>query len=205
MPLSVVYVLTNPAMPSLVKIGKTQNEDAAIRMAQLYTTGVPFPFNIEFVCRVENSDEVEKALHQAFAPQRVNPKREFFQIEASQAIAILKLLHVEDETDEFQAILPVGIEKSETAAAERFTKRRPKFKFDEMGIPVGSILTSTVNENFVTVVEPRKVMLNDEKISLTSATKQSLGLEYTVASGPYWRFEGKLLSEIYDETYTEDN
>jgi hypothetical protein len=202
--LSVVYVLTNPAMPGLVKIGKTQNEDAAARMAQLYTTGVPFPFNVEFVCRVENPDEVEKALHQAFAPHRVNPKREFFQIESSQAIVILKLLHVKDATDQFQA-MPPGIEKSETAAAERFSKRRPNLNFTEMGIPIGSILTSTVTEASVVVIEPKKVTLNSEKMSLTAATRQLLALDYSVAPGPYWRFEDRLISEIYEETYSEEN
>jgi hypothetical protein len=88
-PLSVVYVLTNPAMPRLVKIGRTSQEDAKDRITQLYATGVPFPFKLEFACKVANPDEVEEALHQAFAPQRVNPKREFFKIDAAQAIAIL--------------------------------------------------------------------------------------------------------------------
>lgn len=94
MALSIVYVVTNPAMPGLVKIGRTSSEEAQTRLAQLYSTGVPFPFRLEFACRVANPEEVEAALHTAFAPQRVNARREFFQIEAGQAIAILKLLHV---------------------------------------------------------------------------------------------------------------
>jgi hypothetical protein len=73
MALSIVYVLTNPAMPGLVKIGQTAAEDAAIRIAQLYSTGVPFPFKLEFAAKVSNPDEVESALHRAFAPSRANP------------------------------------------------------------------------------------------------------------------------------------
>lgn len=80
--LKIVYVLTNPAMPGLVKIGRTSNSEADGRISQLYTTGVPVPFNLEFACRVTNPDEVEAAFHKAFAPQRINPKREFFRIEA---------------------------------------------------------------------------------------------------------------------------
>ena len=68
--LSVVYVLTNPAMPGLVKIGKTSQDDHATRVSQLYTTGVPVPFDIEYACKVPNPADVEKALHTAFAPQR---------------------------------------------------------------------------------------------------------------------------------------
>ena len=76
--LSIVYVLTNSAMPGLVKIGYTAQDDANSRIAQLYTTGVPVPFTIEYACKVQNAEEVEKALHVAFGPNRINPRREFF-------------------------------------------------------------------------------------------------------------------------------
>ncbi len=201
--LSVVYVLSNPAMPGLIKIGKTQNEDATIRMSQLYTTGVPFPFDVEFACRVPNPDEVERALHTAFAPQRVNPKREFFKIDAAQAIAILKLLHVTDDTNEFQIPDP-NLDQSETLAAAEFKKRRPPLNFEEMRIPTGSILTSNVIDVSVRVLSPKKVVWDHEEMSLTAATRRVLDLSYSVAPGPYWHFEGKTISEIYEETYPFD-
>ena len=62
--MSIVYVLTNPAMPGLVKIGYTTQEDAGGRLAQLYTTGVPVPFTLEFACRVPNAEEVKGRLLQ---------------------------------------------------------------------------------------------------------------------------------------------
>ena len=37
----IAYVLTNPAMPGLVKIGKTTQLEVKERMKQLYGTGVP--------------------------------------------------------------------------------------------------------------------------------------------------------------------
>ena len=46
----------------------------------LYSTGVPFPFKTEFVCKVADAQQGGKALHVAFGPYRVNPKREFFHI-----------------------------------------------------------------------------------------------------------------------------
>jgi T5orf172 domain len=204
MALSVVYVLSNPAMPGLVKIGKTHNDDAATRMAQLYTTGVPFPFDVEFVCRVKNPDEVERALHLAFAPHRVNPKREFFQIDASQAIAILKLLHVKDETREFQDPSP-SIDESETQAAEQFRKRRPNQNFEEMNIPFGSLLTCTVADQTVTISGPKKVIYNGEETSLTAATRSILNLDYSVAPLPYWSYDGRSLKDIYEETYPTES
>jgi hypothetical protein len=203
MSLSVVYVLSNPAMPGLVKIGNTQNDDAAVRMQQLYTTGVPFPFDVEFVCRVPNPDEVERALHTAFAPQRINPKREFFKIEATQAIAILKLLHVTDDTQEFRVPDP-NLDQSETLAATEYRKRRPNLNFEEMGISTGEILTSNVADVTVRVSGSKKVLWDGEEMSLTAATRRVLDLPYSVAPGPFWRFDGRTISEIYEETYSFD-
>ena len=203
MALQVVYVLVNPAMPGFVKIGETLLEDVSQRLAQLYTTGVPFPFELAFTCKVPNADEVEKALHRAFAPSRVNPKREFFSIEPDQAIAILKLLHVEDATAEI-AQLPTGISLDETEASKQYKARRPNLNFKEMGIPAGSVLYFTESDATVTVSSDKKVMLNGEEMSLTAATRELLGLDYNVAPSGYWTYEGKSLNTIYNETYGQE-
>jgi hypothetical protein len=197
---NVVYVLTNPAMPGLVKIGHTTQEDANVRIGQLYTTGVPVPFELQFACKVENAEDVEEALHKAFAPNRINLKREFFRIDPAQAIAILQLLHTEDATHEVSQ-QPTGLDQQSLAATEQLRKRRPNFNFVEMGIPPGSVLQSTHNETTVTVVGPRKVLLGEEELFLTNATSKTLAIDYQVQPGPHWTFNGRLLSEIYEETY----
>ena len=50
-----VYVLTNPAMPNMVKIGKT-TRDVELRLADLYSTGVPLPLECEYPEKVKNVD-----------------------------------------------------------------------------------------------------------------------------------------------------
>jgi len=70
----IVYVLSNPAMPGLVKIGKTNQLEVEERMKQLYGTGVPVPFDCEFACKVKDAAEVEKALHLAFG-KNIRPSR----------------------------------------------------------------------------------------------------------------------------------
>lgn len=204
MQLQVVYVLTNPAMPNLVKIGKTELQDVNVRLAQLYTTGVPFPYDLAFACKVPNADEVERALHKAFAPNRVNPKREFFNINPDQAIAILKLLHVEDATVEI-ANMASTIPDEEVQAAKQYKARRPNLNFAEMGIPTGSVLHFTESDATVTVANDKKVYLSGEQLSLTAATRQLLQLDYSVQPGPYWTYEGKSLRDIYNETYVQDS
>jgi len=204
--LSVVYVLTNPAMPGMVKIGRTSHDDAKTRIDQLYTTGVPVPFNLEFVCKVTNSEEVEKALHQAFAPHRVNPKREFFTIEASQAIVILKLLHVQDATAEIEnQLTDINITQSEVNAGTQLKKKRPPLNFTEMQIPPSSELVCKINAAIVIVLDSKRVQLNGEEMSLTAATRKVLNIDYNVAPSPYWSFDGQLLQEIHNNTYGQLN
>jgi hypothetical protein len=201
--LEIVYVLTNPAMPNLVKIGWTSESDANARIAQLYSTGVPVPFKLDYACKVANGNEVEKALHIAFSPNRVNPRREFFKIEPEQAIAILRLLHTEDATIEIAA-QPAGLDEQSIAAGEQLRTRRPNMNFEEMGIPAGSELKSVHDPSTVTVVGPRKVRLGDEELSLTAATRQVMQIDYSVQPGPHWTFNGKLLRDLYEETYGAD-
>lgn len=200
MALNIVYVLSNPAMPGLIKIGQTANEDANGRIAQLYTTGVPVPFKLEYACRVLNSEEVERAMHIAFAPNRINPKREFFRMEPSQAIAILRLLHQEDATEEV-AHQPTGLDEQSIEAAESLRSRRPNLNFSEMGINVGEILHSAHDGQIAIVAGPRKVLFADQEMSLTAATRLLLNVEYSVAPAPHWTYKGRSIQEIYEETY----
>ena len=97
---SIVYVLTNPAMPGIVKIGITSQHNPQVRMDQLYTTGVPLPFECAIAVEVAdgNAGEIENALHTAFGPQRVNPSREFFEIESYQVEALLRVFPSRDVT-----------------------------------------------------------------------------------------------------------
>ena len=53
----IVYVMGNPAIPDIVKIGKTKN--LTDRMRSLYTTGVPLPFRCVYAKQVEDMDYVD--------------------------------------------------------------------------------------------------------------------------------------------------
>jgi hypothetical protein len=187
-------------MPGLVKIGNTTQDDANSRIVQLYTTGVPVPFELEYACKVQNAEEVERALHVAFSPQRINPKREFFKIDPEQAIAILKLLHTEDATAEIEQ-QPTSIDQESVVAAEQLKSKRPNLNFTEMGIPIGSQLLSVHGQSIAIVASAKKVIFNGEETSLTAATRNVLGIEHSVQPSPHWSYQGKLLKDVYEETY----
>lgn len=200
---SYVYVLTNEAMPGLVKIGITGADDPEDRAAQLYSTGVPLPFDVEFAAVVSSARTVEHALHNAFRDHRVNPKREFFRISADQAIGILALFDVQDVTSTVATTIGAGVSDEERRAVEKERARRPPLNFEEMQIPVGAVLVFTRDESVsATVVDARKVEIAGEHVSLSPATRDLLGRDYYVQPTPYWTYNGRLLTEIYDETYT---
>lgn len=199
-----VYVLTNPAMPGIVKIGLTTRDKIDSRLQELFKTNVPVPFKCEFACKVDDCRKVESALHVAFRPYRF-PQREFFKIEPDQAIAILKLLEKVEITEEINKEIDESTTLEERAAGEKLEKqRRPPMNFKEMGIPIGSYLKFTEDNTEVEVVEEKKVKYLEEIFSLTGVTKKLLNLDYAVQPGSYWTFNGKNLKEIYEETYSND-
>ncbi len=198
----IVYVLTNPAMPNIVKIGKTTQSDVSIRMSQLYSTGVPLPFECAYAVEVEDCSKVETALHIAFDPSRVNPKREFFNIEPEQAIAILKLLGNKEVTPQVNESLNRDVTEAEKDSAKK-AKKRPQMNYQEMGIEIGSILEYIEDSSItVEVISNKKILYNNEEMSLTRATKEILGLDYAVQPARHWLYNGKSLRDLYDETYS---
>ena len=201
----IVYVLTNPAMPKLVKIGKT-GRGVETRLNDLYTTGVPLPFECAYAARVEDMDKVEKAFHNAFGPYRVNPRREFFEIEPEQAIGLLDLMKLEDMTPAMQAEAE-QVDVQAKASAEKLKRsRRPNLNYIEMGIPIGStLLYQGDGETTCTVADGRNVSFEGRTLSLTKLTKElRQQLDRPIRGPAHWSYDGRLLGEMYEETYGDD-
>jgi hypothetical protein len=93
----VVYILTNPAMPGFIKIGRTQHS-VSQRMQDLDNTSVPVAFCCFYAARVDNAKAVESALHAAFNSTRIRSNREFFYVKPDEVKAALELVELEDVT-----------------------------------------------------------------------------------------------------------
>ena len=72
-----IYVLSNESMPGVFKVGRSIN-GGATRAKQIYQTGVPTPFQIEFEILVNEPCDTEILIHEELAEYRVSPDREFF-------------------------------------------------------------------------------------------------------------------------------
>jgi hypothetical protein len=89
-----VYVLSNPAMPGLVKIGSTQG-DPELRAKLICTTGVPASFCVEFKGRVSNAAALERRVHNYLSDCRYSSRREFFKASADTAVFALAACYYE--------------------------------------------------------------------------------------------------------------
>lgn len=201
----IVYVLTNPCMPGIVKIGMSEKCDIDQRMKDLYSTGVPLPFECQFACKVKVTDcrKIERALHTAFAPQRVNTNREFFRIVPEQAIAILELFHHEDVTEEVAQEIENDLTPEDKAAQERSRSKRPPLDFLEMGLQVGDTLVWKDDPTVtVRILSARKVEYKGEECSLSALSAQLKGYHVKhISPCSYWSINDQPLSEIYDAKY----
>lgn len=86
-----IYVLSNAAMPGLLKIGFTQHSDTQTRVLQLSKqTAAPLPFILEFEYLVENPGQYEKLIHARLSHCRVAPDKEFFRVDLDSAEKIIR-------------------------------------------------------------------------------------------------------------------
>ena len=204
----IVYMLTNQAMPGLVKIGFTTRDDMESRLKELHTTAIPLPFKCEYACKTERYKEVETAIHKALADCRIAPNREFFKIDSENLIPLLELLDESMDSDDESVMETVDqlLDRTESAveSEKRFQERKPKFRFEELGIPVNAVLTLVDSDITITVKEGNTVCYDGEIQRLTPLTQKLKG--WTTPRRPLssWLYEGKSLQEMYDDYYLSD-
>jgi hypothetical protein len=193
--MSYVYILTNEAMPGILKIGFTENP-VSERILQLDTTSVPVPFQCYYAARVEDSKKVEKALHTAFGDFRVRPNREFFKMDPFRVKAILEVLATEDVTPKNELVA-----SSDDLKALRTMSKTGKFRFSTARIPIGASLNFVKDFNLVAQVQDDTSVLFEGAIqSLTTAALKALekcGYNWSSVQGPeYWLFNGETVGSL---------
>ena len=187
---NIIYILINEAMPGYVKIGKTSNLEQRIR--SLDTTSVPLPFECFYACTVEDATLVERQLLDAFLDHRVRSSREFFEISPERAVAILKLVEIENITPKKDFVES----QEDQQALNQARTRRTVFNFKMVDIPVGAELIFSRNETIkARVIDNRNIEFNGKIASLSTSAQEILGCDYGVAGTDYWMYEGETLDE----------
>lgn len=84
-----VYILSNPVMPGILKIGFTKGDPSDRCEALSSATGVPVPFEIEDGLYCLEASRVEAVTHGLLKDCRINPRREYFKCSVRYAMTAL--------------------------------------------------------------------------------------------------------------------
>jgi hypothetical protein len=82
-----IYIFSNPTMPELYKVGKTQR-DTDTRKGELRTTGVAGRFVTELDILVENCHQAELQIHKKLDNYRLEKDREYFRVDLNTIIKV---------------------------------------------------------------------------------------------------------------------
>lgn len=188
-----IYIMTNPALSNMVKIGYATNVEA--RRQQLSTTALPYEYEV-YATYETNGNLEDKKLHKLIdnlnPDLRVSKNREFFIMTPEDAYELLEAIAIiSGSQDKLQLVKPVS-------KKEVYTKR-PPIDFFACGLKKGDELVCSEDSNLKVVVDnEHKVLYNNELTSLSAIMKEVKG--YSVAGPNYFMYNGKSLIEIAEET-----
>lgn len=147
-----VYILSNPSMPGLVKIGKT-TRNVEQRAQELWQTGVPTPFVIHASFFSPNCDELEAMAHGAFHEKRVHGSREFFHLEPEVAKRQLDCLHYEQIEPMLAEYLPDHVPVRSELAVDDSVFCLIGLEYDMEAADVVSVLDAMIPSDFGPILE----------------------------------------------------
>ena len=193
---NIIYILTNPSMPGLIKIGVTSNLEERIRSLSSHS-GVAIPFECFFAFEVENAEIIEAKIHKGLEDFRVNAKREFFRIDPIKAQSLIEVADGIDITP----IDDIVEDQNDREVLNRERQRMSVFRFSKAEITPGIQLTFSRNpEITATVIDDRQIEFEGQITSLSNAAsvilQRDFGANFTQTTGPkYWCVDGETLWE----------
>ena len=190
-----IYIMTNPCLQNMVKIGYAT--DVEERRKQLSTTALPYEY--EVYATYETSGKLEdKKLHNLIDnlnPElRVSKNREFFVMSASEAYELLEAIAIisgsQDKLRKSKYVVIPNVQKA----------KRPAINFAKCGIPVGAELVYIEDSSVKVIVESdRKVAFNNEITSLSAVVCKIKGVK-AIAGPSYFTYNGRLITDIAEQT-----
>ncbi len=190
----IVYVMTNEAMPGIIKIGYTDNVENRIK--SLEGTALPLPFECHYAARVENAKAIESTLHSLFSEYRIRQNREFFRLSPEKVVTALRLTPHQDVTPR------VGVfeDAEEQRAVTETRARRDRINLRAIDVPVGAELV------FSRDTDIKCRVLNETQIeyqgTVTSLSRSALNILQSkghsvssVSGSVFWMYEGETLDE----------
>lgn len=188
-----IYIMTNPALKDMVKIGYATDVEA--RRKQLSTTALPYEY--EIFATYETSGNLEdKKLHKMIdnlnPDLRVTSNREFFLMSPEDAFELLESIATISGTKD-------KLKKEKITPAKQQKVRKPSVNFSKCNIPIGAELVFIEDPSVVAVVvSDRKVQYNDQITSLSAISDSIKG--YSTSGPSFFTYNGKKVCDIAAET-----
>lgn len=178
-------------MPGYVKIGVTDSIEN--RMRSLDNTSVALPFSCFFAAEVENTEFIERHLHDAFGDHRVRSSREFFRIAPERVVAAIQIAKHKEITPQKDFVET----KEDQRVLEEARKKRTAFNFKMIDIPAGAELKFIRDESVTCVVatDQKHVVYKGREMSSSEAAAEVLGSKWWPAGSDYWTYEDETLDE----------
>lgn len=190
-----IYIMTNPALKDMVKIGYATDVEA--RRKQLSTTALPYEY--EVYATYETSGNLEdKKLHKMIdnlnPDLRVSSNREFFVMKPEEAYELLEAIATISGTKN-------KLKRIQIPVAQKQIVRKPAVNFLKCNIPIGAELVFVEDSNIVaTVVSERKVQFGSEITSLSALAQKLKGFDHAVQGTLWFTYNGKKINDIAEET-----
>ena len=182
-----IYIMTNPALKGMVKIGYAA--DVEMRRKQLSTTALPYEYEVYATYETPGALE-DKKLHAMIdnlnPDLRVSKNREFFVMSPEDAYSLLEAIATISGSK-------ARLKKIKVSPVKKQKVRRPPVDFTKCNIPIGAELVFIEDPNIVaTVVSDRKVEYNGEITSLSAITGAIKG--HSTQGPSYFTYNGKKVS-----------
>ena len=161
-----VYILSNPAMPELLKIGFTERDPSSRAKEISQDTGVPSEFIVDYQVYSSCPYELESVVHELLQRYRLNNNREFFRCSHASAIEAIK-----------RAIVILGLEDDPSTGLEIYHKVNKeviekRLKVKALYSKIKSLVSQRNQEkNLIGLFEERR----EELIKLNSELKVEIG------------------------------
>ena len=200
-----VYILTNPSFKEdWVKIGKS-SRPVDVRSKELDNTAVPLPFEIYATLKTVKYEQVEKLIHKTIdrlTDLRIRQNREFFNVSPAKALDILKDISTTlDDAEIDEVYLGEARFKKNIDGEEVTEKKRPRFKFSMVNIPIGATLTFVPTGITVKVADDDKIEYEGRLYKLspfvgTFMPEDKRNMSGAYQGAKYFTYQGEILDDI---------
>lgn len=192
-----IYIMTNPALHDMVKIGYATNVEQ--RRKQLSTTALPYDYEVYATYETPGHLE-DKKLHKMIdnlnPDLRVSKNKEFYVMTPEDAYELLESIAViSGSQDKLKRV----VEKE-----NKQVLKKPPINFFKCGLKVGDELVFIENPEVVVTIQSEHKVLYKDQITSLSAIVQSIKNMTTAAGPSYFTYNGEPLVDIANRTQWKD-